>query len=766
MKQNPKTNNRLNRAERIFLLCVVLLALAVRIAYHYEMRGNVLVEYLQLDEQFHDRWARAIAAGDVIGSEVFFRAPLYPYLLGALYAVVGHAPEVVRLLQHLLGVLTVVLVYILSRTLFGRRSAVPASLLAATYAVMISFEGRLLFDFPLAFLVLLWLTLVVVLADRRSWQTYALLGFLFGMICIMRPTFLALAPPLFAYIIWMHVKGKASIPALASALVVAFLVPILIVTARNALVGGDFVLVAAQGGINFYIGNNPQADGYSSSVPEAGGLAWENRHVEYIAGRDAGRVPKQSEVSAYWFARGMEFVRTEPMAFAQLLLKKSYLFWSHHEIANNLSYYAFARASTVLKMLPVGFWLVGPLGIAGAFLGWREPRARILVLFLALYCLITILFFVCDRFRLPVVPVLCVFAGCAVQQIVGAVRTRQWRNLARTGLTIAAGTILVNTSFVEIHTGKVPEEAGTIALAALESGDLAVAAEEFDRIAAADPQNFGARVNQGVALWGMGRIPEALSAFHRGIGGDAYLALLNIAHLHFNLQQTDSALVYAGRAIEARPYAPGGYIIAAKALLVQQKTGDAIAVLLAGRAACRDDFIYGEYLLAGLYMQHANLPAADSLYRRVMTQTARPKFSGYVLESEKARYGEDLATLHAKTLHALGRLFAIRQQLDSTETYLRTAAHLLPNKADVIADWGVSLLRLNRLEEADSVMQRAVSINPANAALWFNYATVLANKREYANARHAVANALALRPDFKEAHALMEVLEGRRMDGP
>jgi len=40
--------------------------------------------------------------------------------------------------------------------------------------------------------------------------------------------------------------------------------PIIPVTLHNALVGHDFVPIASQGGVNFYIGNNPVADGYTA----------------------------------------------------------------------------------------------------------------------------------------------------------------------------------------------------------------------------------------------------------------------------------------------------------------------------------------------------------------------------------------------------------------------------------------------------------------------------------------------------------------------
>ncbi len=751
-----------NRHERVFVLVVVALALAIRLLYHFEMRGNVLAEHLQLDEKFHDQWAASIAAGDWVGKGVFFRAPLYPYVLAVVYALFPHGVEAMRILQHLAGAAAVVLMYVLGRLLFGSRAGLIAAILGALYAVLVYFEGRLLFDFSATVLALLWLTLALRASNHPTVFRFAALGFLFGLICTMRPTFLPVSVPLFGVLLLTEVREKRLRARVGAVLVGSFLLPIALVTARNALVGGEAVVIAAQGGINFYIGNNPHSDGMTSSVPEAGGAAWENRHVEFIAQRDLGRAVSPSDVSRYWYNKAFAFIADRPLAFLLLTVKKIYFFWSRIEIKNNLSFYSFEHASTVLSLLPVGFWLVGPLGIAGMVLAWRRvPRSRSLTVFVVSYMLVTVAFFVCDRFRLPVVPLMCVFSGFTLHSLVEMWRTRDRRGLVRSGLLIVVAAVFVNTNFARLRLDVDSGAEEVRALAALQSGRLAEAAELFGRIAALDPENAGARVNQGIALWGMGRLDEAAAAFRSGIGADPYPALLNLAHLFFNLHQIDSASVYAGRATAARPYAPGGYIIAAKTLLVQQNPARAREVLLKGIRECGEDFVYGEYLLAGLLLNEGNLVAADSLYRKVLMRTARTEQPDYMLESERARFGEELATVHGKSLHGVGLIFGMRGQLDSSEVYFRAAARRLPARADILGDWGVCLLRLNRLQEADSVMQRALRLRPDNALMWFNYGTVLAHKGDLPLARSAVGRALALKPEFPEAQRLFATLNAQ-----
>lgn len=763
----PPCSTNLSRGERIFLLALIVFACTVRLTYHIEMRDHFLVRYLQLDEQFHDRWARAIAQGDIIGKGVFFRAPLYPYMLAAVYALADNPVPVARLLQHLLGVVSIGLVYVLARSLFGVRAAAVASLLSAFYSVIVYFEGRLLFDFPVTFLSLLWLTLAVRTEAHASYRRYAGLGLLFGLICTMRPTFLPLVIPLFGYLLWNGVPATQQRLRSGVVLMIAFLVPVGAVTLRNAIVGGDAVVIASQGGINFYIGNNPQADGMTPAVPELGGVIWENRQAEYLVEKTLGRPPRPSEVSAYWYAKAWEFIRNEPLSFIVLTLKKFYLFWSHIEIKNNLSFYSFERASSVLSLLPVGFWLVGPLGLAGSVLAWRcESRSKLPTIFVISYCLVTVAFFVCDRFRLPVVPVLCVFSGYFVDRLITAWNERDRKHLLSIATLAVAGALLVNTNFARLQPAIDFGEQEVEAQAAMESGNYARAAELYGRIAAMDRENFGARVNEGIALWKLGRMTEAAAAFRNGIGTDPYFAVLNLAHLFFTLHQLDSAYVYAERAIAARPYAPGGYVIAARCLAARREHGQAERVLLQGLRACRDDFLYGEYLLAGLYLQQGRLSPADSIYRSVLLRVASTGQPGYMFESERARYGEDLATIHARSLHAIGFIFGLRGRLDSSEVYLQAAARQLPNRADILGDWGVCLLRLKRFDQADSVIQRALSLDAHNPVLWFNAATLQAHRGNLQQAHAAVERALLIRPEFPEAVRLKKVVEAQLAQRP
>src|SRR4026207_111775 len=85
------------RSRRV-LLVILGVALLVRLAHWAAVRGEPFFAQLAMDSQEYDRWAQAIAGGDWLGSQVFFQAPLYPYLVAAVYAIAGRSLDAIYLL--------------------------------------------------------------------------------------------------------------------------------------------------------------------------------------------------------------------------------------------------------------------------------------------------------------------------------------------------------------------------------------------------------------------------------------------------------------------------------------------------------------------------------------------------------------------------------------------------------------------------------------------------------------------------------------------
>src|SRR4029078_12637983 len=90
-------------------------------------------------------------AGAGMRLDVFYQAPLYPYLLGVIYAIAGRHLLLVRIVQAVIGAASCALLGLAAARLFsrpsdearGRRPGIAAGLMLALYAPAIFFDGLL-----------------------------------------------------------------------------------------------------------------------------------------------------------------------------------------------------------------------------------------------------------------------------------------------------------------------------------------------------------------------------------------------------------------------------------------------------------------------------------------------------------------------------------------------------------------------------------------------------------------------------------------------
>jgi tetratricopeptide (TPR) repeat protein len=515
----------------------------LRLIYVAQWRHAPTFSHPIIDEAYLDRWARAIAAGLTFESGPYFRAPLYAGFLGVIYKVFGSGYVWPRIVQAILGAGSCGLVFLIGREAFGRAVAVVAGVVAATYWTLIFFDGELVAASLSVFLGLVLIWLLVRAGPRPNWVVFGLAGVVLGLAGITRPDILLFGP---AIVVWLGVRfWREWRRALkyAACVTAGCLAAVLPVTVHNYVVGRDEVLVAWQGGLNFYIGNNPLSDGRTAVAP---GMVLDP-HGTYdeaiaFAERAEGRRLKPSEVSSYFYGLGWDFIRAHPGRALALTWLKVRLFWSSWEIANNKNMYFWAeRFAPVVNFLPLGFGVIGPLGLLGLVL----CRRRALELFplwgtVLVYMAAVVPFFCSARFRLPIVPVLMVLGAWAVVSGLRALRRRQWRAVAAGAAVLCAAGVLVNLTPHE----QAGREGDVISLVTLgdvyqDVGRPELAVPEYQAALAVAPGDLQAACGLGESLAKLNRLPEGIDAFRRALNGpcedrarndDARLAALH-SHL-------------------------------------------------------------------------------------------------------------------------------------------------------------------------------------------------------------------------------------------
>src|SRR5688572_9656336 len=123
------------------LVAVAALALIVRLIYIWQLRDSPFFDVLMGDAHRYDVWAAQIAGGDLIGREVFYQAPLYPYFLATLYTIGGRSLLMVRVCQAVLGTVACVLLALTARRVYSDRTGLIAGVGLALYAPAVFFDG-------------------------------------------------------------------------------------------------------------------------------------------------------------------------------------------------------------------------------------------------------------------------------------------------------------------------------------------------------------------------------------------------------------------------------------------------------------------------------------------------------------------------------------------------------------------------------------------------------------------------------------------------
>jgi 4-amino-4-deoxy-L-arabinose transferase-like glycosyltransferase len=418
----------LSRWPAVALVGVV--ALAARCVHLLESSRLPIFDRPTVDAALYVEAAKRIAQDNVV-PEVFFKPPLFPYALGAWWKIVGEDYFWLRVPFLVLGAGTAILVWLLARRLFDARVALVAGLLYALHRSAVYFEGELLEMGLVAFLhtAALLLALHATTTPSRRWSFLS--GVVLGLGCVARPTLL-----LFSLVALVWMGRRRAILALAG--MILALAP---VTLHNAWYGRDLVLVSSNLGLNFYIGNNAWANGRIASTPELPAAPARARRIAQTLAEDAaGRPLRPSEVSRYWLGRGLAYASTHPGRTLELAARKLFYAWNGAAISDNEDLNSLARYLRLYRVLPVGMWLLAPLGLLG-LLAARSQRPRelqLVRLYVAAQLLTLIPFFVVERFRLPWAPVLALFTAWTLVEIV-----TRWRTPSRRLWMLAGSAALL-----------------------------------------------------------------------------------------------------------------------------------------------------------------------------------------------------------------------------------------------------------------------------------------------------------------------------------
>jgi tetratricopeptide (TPR) repeat protein len=550
----------------------------LRLAYHAGFVRSPLAARPILDAELYDSIARAIAAGDWLGAgspgQPFYFNPLFPYLLGAIYHAFGPATWAVHLVQHGLGIGSVLLIALAARSVFGSGAALAAGLLAATYRPFLLREELMVSEPLVVFLGALGL--VLTLRAGKSWPRALAAGLALGAGLLARPTLLPVAA-----LVWLGfgrgfsrgrhdfltskkihtgtTTGSELVVTLCAALGIALAVAP--ATLRNAVVAGKpLTLITAHGGETFYVGHRRGADG-SNLQPDfvRSGPRTEHEDFRREASRRLGREVDLATSSAFWRRQAWAEIAADPGAWFKLFGKKAWLLLNDYEKGDNEDP-ATLRALIPTAALPLpGFGFILALAVLGALATRRgaNPAESLLGLATLAYAAGCLIFFVTGRYRLPLAVPLLIVAGEGLRA--GLAGLREPREPSRRIVPAAAafaGALAI------CHWPLPAADRNDPALAAVNlgvlyeaQGDFPQATASYRRAIALSPELALAHFNLGVAERRQGHLAAADSAFRAALRLDPQSAdaLDQLGMTHEQGGDLESARLLYERALAIDP---------------------------------------------------------------------------------------------------------------------------------------------------------------------------------------------------------------------
>lgn len=398
---------------------ILLLAFSIRLAWVVFYPTS---QYA--DSQWYFGKASELAQGLGYVSDTFSHKPTavwpvgYPAFLALLFWITGSSAMVAKIANVILSVLIVALTFAIAKRLFDRFVAALSALLIAVLPGFMVYSSLLNSDilFIALFMCVLWLSLIDEKESRSSSLKSVLLallaGLLNGAMILTHSTGLGLMP-MWILIRWLAIGRQSISPTFLWRWTLimgtgTFLV-VMPWTIRNYLDFHRLIPVSTNGGMNFWIGNNPLAYG-GFIFPD------DPAHNPLIP-----LMGDEIAVDEAAYQAGLQFIQANPAKALRLLpAKLFYLYnsndfgleWNHASSSGN-QIGTGVRAHVIANLMYVLLLASAMIGISSLLLerSSRQCLVWIGVILIAYWTLLYLPFFGQDRFALPVLPFITMYAA-------------------------------------------------------------------------------------------------------------------------------------------------------------------------------------------------------------------------------------------------------------------------------------------------------------------------------------------------------------------
>jgi len=403
-------------------LAVLALVLRLTFVLAYEQYPAFLA-----DDRGYDDVAVNLAAGKgfvaqaesgkegTVHEPVVAFGPVYPAFLALIYALFGHSTEAVRLIQAILGAVTVLVVYYVAAEAFDEQVAHWAGLFAAVHPALIIYSGMLITETLFAGLLVLSVWTVMTAARRDSLPVWFGAGCVAGLAVLLREEALVVAVLVVATVLRLG-RPRRNIRQVA-AFAIALVLTVGGWTIRNYQSFGEVIPVSANGGKTLWIST----------------MGWDEWRYDDDSYKALVAGLPDVERDRVLRREGIKNILADPLRYTGLCMQRLAAFWfgSHTTYLAGFSesFHAYAAEGAWMKVMGKGLLLAVnivllALAVWGAWAGLvQESRRRLERMVcgapVTAVAVVHFFLFATSRYQVPILPCLLVFTAAGAMHARG-----------------------------------------------------------------------------------------------------------------------------------------------------------------------------------------------------------------------------------------------------------------------------------------------------------------------------------------------------------
>ena len=392
----------MNELSRRLLPAVVAVGVFFQVAYG--LHSPALVHNTDGYVDIATMYARTGTLADDEGRPTALREPLYPLLLGVVFKVFGPVYPATRAVNWALGALTLLSIFWAGRLLFGERTALLATAIAAVYPQFVYYSAQPLRETLIALMSVLSVGTLVWASRSERWERFALAGAANAgaslTITSFLPFGLLLAPPA---LLWLRRGEQKKAVRWTAVYCCVFLATYGLWPLRNYRAFGTWVLGStAAAGMVFYA--------YQIVPQDVGGTPRETEILKadpvYM---NAIAIPDRVRSQQVFWKAGLAKAGADPARFARLFAWR--FLWDQWRLYPRPRAYDHGYAAIKWASLLTDGWIL-PLALVGLLWALRRPPETFLIaLLVGSLTAVDSLLLTIIRFRIPMMPWLILLAA-------------------------------------------------------------------------------------------------------------------------------------------------------------------------------------------------------------------------------------------------------------------------------------------------------------------------------------------------------------------